>query len=442
MNIVIPKPVNEVLNILYENNYEGYIVGGTIRNLVMEEKPTIYYIATNAKVEELNRLFKSYQTRFCGENNSTFAIDYPKFPMEISQYKSKDNTLEEHLALSDFTMNALAYSDEDGLIDYYTGVLDIKNKIIRLNGQDDEVFTRNPIAILRAIRLSAEYAMRIDVQTRNYMFENRENLGNVPVERLRDELSKLLVTPRAEFYLKNYLDIFLEFIPELALMEGFSQNNLHHIYDVLEHTFVTMKAIEPDLDLRLVMLFHDLAKPLTYSQDEKGVGHFKDHAKKSAEMAREILNRLKFSKKIIQRVIKLIEYHDYPIPESEPLVKAFLTKFDPDDIEALFKVKKANYYGKNPAYATELTKIDEEYERVKTIRRKASFIKKKELKINGKELVSLGVGQKDIGAVLTALHERVLDGEVKNNHEKLVSYVIEFILPNLKEEEQTLKKVA
>ena len=218
INIVIPKPVNEVLNILYENNYEGYIVGGTIRNLVMEEKPTIYYIATNAKVEELNRLFKSYQTRFCGENNSTFAIDYPKFPMEISQYKSKDNTLEEHLALSDFTMNALAYSDEDGLIDYYTGVLDIKNKIIRLNGQDDEVFTRNPIAILRAIRLSAEYAMRIDVQTRNYMFENRENLGNVPVERLRDELSKLLVTPRAEFYLKNYLDIFLEFIPELALM--------------------------------------------------------------------------------------------------------------------------------------------------------------------------------------------------------------------------------
>lgn len=436
MNIVIPKPVNEVLNILYENNYEGYIVGSPVRNFVMEEKPKKYYIATNVAIDRLGRLYKSYETRYCGENNAAFAIDYPKFPMEISQYKDKDNTLEGHLALiSDFTINALAYSDDDGLIDYYTGVLDIKNKIIRIIGQDDEVFQENPIAILRAIRLSAEYGMRIDVKTREFMFEDRENLSEVPVERIRDEFSKLLVTPRAEFYIKNYFDIFLEFIPELTLMEGFNQNNPHHIYDVLEHTLVTVKAIEPDLDLRLTMLLHDIAKPLTYSQDEKGIGHFKDHTKKGSEMARDILNRLKFNKKTIQRVTKLIAYHDIVIPEKEAEIKEFLTKFGPDDIEDLFKVKKANFYGKNPAYATELTHIDADYERVKTIMRKTSFIKKKDLKITGKDLIALGVEQEQIGAVLTHLHEQVLDGSLKNNREKIIPYLEEY-LPNREEEQK------
>jgi tRNA nucleotidyltransferase (CCA-adding enzyme) len=387
MNIVIPKPVNEVLNIINEHGYEAYIIGGAVRNWVMEQKPSNYDISTNAPLEEIKKALKDYNTFYCGENDSRLGIVNSKFPMEISRYRTKENTLESDLATRDFTMNALAYSDEDGLIDYSSGVLDIHNKVIKINGEDDSLFREDPLRILRAIRLSAEYAMRIDTDTQEYMIENKELVKNVAPERIRDELSKLLVTPRSEFYLKKYFDIFIEIIPELTLLENYNQNDPHHIYDALTHTFASMKAIEPKLELRLAMLFHDIAKPFTFSKDENGVAHYKNHAQKGAEIAREILNRLKFNKKIIQKVTKLIEYHDYNIPENEVLVRQFLSKFGKEDLEDLYKVKKANYYAKSPAYTTELSKIEEDFLRLKSATRKSSFIKKNELKITVKDLL-------------------------------------------------------
>ncbi len=429
MNIVIPKPVNEVLNIINENGYEAYIIGGAVRNWVMDAKPTNYDISTNASLEQIKKCLKDYNTFYCGENDSRLGIVNSKFPMEISKYRTKENTLEADLASRDFTMNALAYSDEDGLIDYSSGVLDINNKIIRINGEDDRIFIEDPLRIIRAIRLSAEYGMRIDPETQEYMNENRELVANVAPERIRDELSKLLVTPRSEFYLKKYLDIFLEIIPELALLENFNQNDPHHIYDALNHTFASMKAIEPNLELRLTMLLHDIAKPFTYSKDEKGIAHYKDHAKKGAEMAREILNRLKFNKKTIQKVTKLIEYHDYEFTDNEVRIKQFLQKFGTDDVDALFAVKKANYYAKNPAYATELTKIEEDYARVKAACRKTSFVKRNELKISGKDLLDLGVPQENVGKVLDEIYELVITSKLKNNRDKMIDYIINQILP-------------
>jgi tRNA nucleotidyltransferase (CCA-adding enzyme) len=190
-----------------------------------------------------------------------------------------------------------------------------------------------------------------------------------------------------------------------------------------------MKAIEPDLDLRLTMLFHDIAKPFTYSKDEKGVAHYKDHAQKGAEMAREILNRLKFNKKTIQRVTKLIEYHDYEFTDNDVRIKQFLQKFGTDDVDALFAVKRANYYAKNPAYVSELTKIDEDYARVKAACRKTSFVKKNELKITGKDLLELGVPQENVGKVLDEIYELIINGKLKNNREKMIDYTINQILP-------------
>ena len=430
MNIVIPKPVNEVLNIINEHGYEAYIIGGAVRNWVMETKPSNYDISTNAPLEEIKKALKDYNTFYCGENESRLGIVNAKFPMEISKYRTKENTLEADLATRDFTMNALAYSDEDGLIDYGSGVLDIHNKVIKINGEDDSLIKEDPLRILRAIRLSAEYAMRIDPETQEYMMENRELIKTVASERIRDELSKLLVTPRSEFYLKKYFEIFIEIIPELTLLENYNQNDPHHIYDALNHTFASMKAIEPKLELRLAMLFHDIAKPFTFSKDENGVSHYKNHAQKGAEMAREILNRFKFSKKIIQKVTKLIEYHDYNIPDNDVQIRQFLTKFGTDDIEDLFKVKKANYYAKNPAYATELTKIDNDYQRVKSATRKSSFIKKNELKITGKDLLDLGVEQEKVGPVLENIYNSIIKGKLKNNREKLIDFIINQVLPS------------
>lgn len=429
MNIVIPKPVNEVLNVINENGYEAYIIGGAVRNWVMGLKPSNYDISTDAELTAVKKALKDYNTFFCGVGNSRLGIVNSKFPMEVSKYRTRENTLESDLASRDFTMNALAYSDEDGLIDYSTGLQDIKNKIIRLNGEDDKVFQEDPLRILRAIRLSAEYGMKIDTQTQRFMNEDKELLVDVANERIRDELSKLLVVPRCEFYLKKYFEIILEVLPELSLLENFNQNDPHHIYDALEHTFVSLKSVEPKLELRLAMLFHDISKPFTYTKNSNGTAYYKDHGKKSSDMAREIMNRLKFSKKIIQRVTKLIEYHDYEIPDNDAKIKQFLTKFGTEDIDDLFKVKKANWYAKNPAYSSEISKLENDYNRLKKSTRKTSFIKKNEIKIDGSDLISLGVEQENVGEVINRIYYDILANNVKNNHEKLIDYVINEILP-------------
>ena len=295
MNIVIPKPVNEVLNIINEKGYEAYLVGGAVRNWVMDLKPSNYNISTNASLEEIKKALKGYQTFYCGENDSHLGIVNTKFPMEVAKYRSADNTLESDLAMRDFTMNALAYSDEDGLIDYNTGVMDIKNKIIKVNGEDDEIFVNDPLRIIRAIRLSAEYAMRIDPDTQEYMNDDRDLLQDVATERVRDELCKLLVIPRADFYIKKYFDIFVEVLPELALLERFNQNDPKHIYDALEHTLVALKVVEPKLELRLATLFHDIGKltipdhiikkPGKLTDEEYAI--IKTHSKKGYELLKK-----------------------------------------------------------------------------------------------------------------------------------------------------------
>ena len=441
MDIVIPKPVNEVLNVFYENNYEAYIVGGAVRNMVMQEKPKNYNIVTNASIEEVQKILsKQYQTFLCGENKKNLGIVNAKFPMEISKYRTKENTLESHLMTNDFSMNALAYSDEDGLIDYSGGILDIRDKIIRVNDDNEEIFINDPLRILRAIRLAGEYGMKIDPKTQEYMFEHRDLLRDVAPERIRDELCKIMVTTHCAFYLKKYFEIFLIVLPELSLMEGFHQNNPHHIYNVLDHTFVTIKNVEPDLELRLAMLFHDIAKPFTYSTDENGIGTFENHGIRGAEITRDIMNRLKFNKKLIQKVTKLVEYHDYEIPEKDPQVKDFLNKFGIDNIENLFKIKRANFYGKNPAYVSEMSKIEEDYTRIKSAMRKSSFIKKNEMRITGKDLVDLGIKEEQVGETLNRMYQLVLEKKLKNNRDNLVSHVINNEL--ISEEEQVLKMVA
>ena len=176
------------------------------------------------------------------------------------------------------------------------------------------------------------------------------------------------------------------------------------------------------------MLFHDIAKPFTFTKDENGIGHFKDHAKKGAEMAREILNRFKFNKKTIQKVTKLIEYHEYEIPEKDLKIKEFLSKFGREDIDDLFKVKKANFYAKNPAYVSDLSVIESQYERLAPANKKTYFIKRNELKISGRELIDLGLTQETIGESLERIYQEILSGKLKNNHDKIIAFATENLL--------------
>ena len=430
MNIVIPKPVNEILLILYENNYDGYLVGGTVRNLVLDLKPKRYTIATNANLDELIKKLKIYNPYIIGEEKKTLVIPNSKFPMEIIKYGTRENNIESYLLTKDFTMNALAYSDDDGLLDYASGLVDIKSSVIRLNGNEDENFIKDPLKILRAIRLAGEYKMKIETQTAEYMFDNKELLKQVPMERIRDEFSKIMILDRVSFYLKKYFDIFLVFLPELTLMENFEQNSPYHVYDVWEHTLMCLKTSDNDLELRLAILFHDVAKPLTYEQDKDGVGWFPNHAQKGAIMVRDIMNRLKYSKKQIQVVTKLVEYHNRDFPLKEVELKRFISNFNSEELEKLFKLKYSNVMAKNPDYISDNDRLTNDFERVRSLIRRDEVIKKSSLKINGKDLIDLGITQDKVGNVLEAVYKTVLEGKVKNDKELLVNYVIKNFLPS------------
>ena len=429
MNIVIPKPVNEILLILYDNNYDGYLVGGTVRNLVLEEKPNRYTIATNANLDELQKKLKDYNTSIVGDEKKRIIIPNPKFPMEIIKYGTVENNIESYLLRKDFTMNALAYSDEEGLLDYSSGIVDIKSDIIRLNGIDDENLKRDPVKILRAIRLAGEYKMKIDLQTTEYMFNNKELLKEVAPERIRDELSKIMVLDRVSFYLKKYFDIFLVVLPELTLMEDFEQNSPFQIYNVLDHTFAALKSCDPILELRLAVLFHDIAKPFTYSQDENGVGSFPNHAQRGADMVRDIMNRLKFNKRQIQIVTKLVLYHDKDFPLKENDLKRYIANFSREELELLFKVRYANVMAKNPDYMSGVERINSDFARVKALLRKNEPIKKNHLKVTGKDLVKLGIEEKNVGMVLNNVYQQVLDNKLRNDKDILVQYVIKEFVP-------------
>ena len=231
--------------------------------------------------------------------------------------------------------------------------------------------------------------------------------------------------------IEKYFDIFVEVLPELALLERFNQNDPKHIYDALEHTLVALKVVEPKLELRLATLFHDIGKPFTFSKNADGTSSYPDHAKKSADMAREIMNRLHFNKKTIQRVTKLIEYHDFQVPDNNEMrIKSLLTNLGPENLDDLFKIKKANFYAKNPAYVNELTKIENDYAILKSVARKASFVKRNEIKINGKELLNLGVTQEKVGAVLEKIYNQILEGKLKNNKEKLMEHITNVVIPS------------
>jgi tRNA nucleotidyltransferase (CCA-adding enzyme) len=212
-------------------------------------------------------------------------------------------------------------------------------------------------------------------------------------------------------------------------MERFAKNNPQHIYDVLEHTLVAMKNSDSDYLLRLAILLHDIGKPLCYVEDENGIGHFPNHCKKGADMAREILNRLKFNKRDIQVVTKIIEFHDLQIPEKENQLRQFIAKFDEIELEMLFKLKRSNTLGKSPACVNELKKLDKDYERIQEILKRRTCIKKNELKIRGKDLLDLGVKQEELGRALDTLYGEVLENNLKNHKDQLVSYVIKNILP-------------
>lgn len=435
--IILPSEVSRAIARIENAGYEAFIVGGCVRDSLLGQAPKDYDITTSALPTEIEEIFKDCKVIETGLKHGTVTVLINGMPLEITTYRIDsdytDNrhpnsveftkSLHEDTARRDFTMNAVAYNDNSGIVDYFGGKNDIDNKVIRCVGNADRRFNEDALRILRAVRFSSVLGFEIESETKKAIFKNKHLLLNISAERIANELVKLLCGKNVKSVLLEYIDVLGVVIPELLPMKNFDQRNYHHIYDILEHTAVAVESVEPTPVLRMSALFHDVGKPHCFSIGEDGVGHFYGHAKIGAEMADMILARLKFDNTTRELAVKLIKWHDVQIESHTGAVKRSLGRLSPEVFFLLIKLKRADNLAQNPKYIYRQKYYDELEHLANKILEEKQCFSLKDLAVNGRDLISWGVKPgKEMGKILNILLDDVISGKASNDKEELYLY--------------------
>lgn len=426
-----------IINKLETDGYEAYLVGGAVRDIIMNKNPNDADITTNATPLEVKEVFSEHTTIDTGIKHGTVTVIFEGTPFEVTTYRTESNysdgrhpdkvtfskNINDDLSRRDFTMNSIAFNLESGFVDPFDGQKDIENEIIRCVGNPAERFAEDSLRILRAMRFSSVLGFRIEEETERAMFDCRELLKNVSCERVYTELTKLLCGINVSQVLIKYSEIIAVVIPEIKDMKGFNQHNFHHKYDLLGHTAAVTQNIYPKVHLRLAAFLHDVAKPLCMSFDEDNVGHFYGHPSMGAKIADEILKRLKSDNRTREAVITLIKLHDNPIEESERIIKRKLRTIGKDLLFDLIELQRADTSGLADEFHTRFEHFDRLITLTEKIITQEECFSLKNLDINGNDIIALGYYGKKIGEILNILLDAVIDGKTENNKEQLIEYI-------------------
>lgn len=438
MVIQLPEKVKCIIDTLMEAGYEAYAVGGCIRDSVLGRIPGDWDITTSAKPSEVKGLFK--KTIDTGILHGTVTVMVSGEGFEITTYRLDGEyedgrhpkevvftaSLLEDLKRRDFTINAMAYNEKDGLVDAFCGMEDLQRKLIRCVGNPKERFEEDALRMMRAVRFAAQLGFSIDTATKEAVARMAGNLVKVSAERIQVELVKLLVSEHPEKFLAFYeTGLTGVFLPEFDRMMETPQNNAHHCYNVGEHTIEAVKNSPADKIIRLTLLLHDVAKPVCKSTDTEGIYHFYGHPAKSAEMAKEILRRLKFDNDTIRRVTALIAAHDDMPPLEPKAIRRAVYRTGLEQYPALFAVKRADTMGKNQYKREEKLAYIAGYEKLyEEIMEKKQCLTLKELAVTGKDLIDAGMKPgKEIGEALKSMLEHVLEYPEDNQKEILMKQI-------------------
>lgn len=440
MRMRLPEKVNTIITALQAHGYEAYAVGGCVRDSILGRTPEDWDITTSATPQETKALFaRTFDTGIehgtvtvvLGHENfevTTYRIDGKyedgRHPKEVAFTRS----LREDLKRRDFTINAMAYNEQDGLVDIFGGVEDLKRHVIRCVGEPRERFDEDALRILRAVRFAAQLGFSIDEATAEAISDLAGNLRKISAERIQVELVKLLVSDRPEMMRTLYeLGITGVILPEFDACMETEQETPHHMYNVGEHTIHALDHVCADKVLRLAMLFHDFGKPQYKTMDAEGVAHFKQHAIGSEQMTKEIMRRLKFDNDTTRKVSHLVHYHDYRMPATMKNVRRAMNKIGEELFPYYLEVRLADTLAQS-AYQREekLRNIAEVRDCYEEILREGQCVTLKELAVTGSDLIAIGIRPgKAIGEILQALLERVLENPEENDREFLLGYVKE-----------------
>ena len=440
MKVELPEKAKYIIDTITQAGYEAYIVGGCVRDVILGRTPEDWDITTSAKPEQVKALFR--RTIDTGIQHGTVTVMLDKEGFEITTYridgKYEDSrhpkevtftpNLAEDLKRRDFTINAMAYNEEAGLIDLFGGMEDIERKMIRCVGDARERFREDALRMMRAIRFSAQLGYTIEEQTKEAIRELAPNLKNISAERIQVELVKLLVSPHPD-YLRIAYDtgVTKVIFPEFDKAMETPQNHPHHQYNVGEHTLRSLSCVEPDKHLRLAMLFHDIGKPGTLTVDAEGITHFHNHAAVGEELTKSVLRRLKFDNDTVDTVSKLVRYHDYGngVNPDMQIVRRAMNKIGEDIFPMLFPVKYADLMAQSAYKRQEKTDMLEKWKALyEQIVAQNQCVSLKTMAVTGSDLIAAGMKPgRELGIMLNTLLDLVLENPQNNTKEFLLSEV-------------------
>jgi len=439
VQITIPEKTTKIIEMLNNAGYEAYVVGGAVRDslLCMKDsfkdiRPKDWDVATSATPEEVHKVFNGYKIIDTGIKHGTVTIMLDDEPFEITTFRKDGKysdgrhpdkvyyttSLEADLSRRDITINAMAYHPKKGLIDPFNGKADMENGIIKCVGYPNDRFREDALRILRILRFSAQLGFSIDKDTQEALVINKHLLKAVSAERILSEFQKMLVA-------KNFLSVFANLkvlpvifyiMPELEATFDFEQHNPYHTKDVYGHIIQATNYANPTFVQRMTLLLHDVAKPQCFTTDINNVGHFYGHAERSAAIANDILLRLRSDTKSRKSIVTLVKHHEVDLTPTQRCVNRMLNKLGEETFRELIAVKKADILAQSHIYLTErLNNLLEIEDMVtKTVNSSHCFTLK-DLKINGVDIMSLGVTQGEIvGETLRYLLTSVIEEKLEN----------------------------
>ncbi len=431
---MLSKAAQYVIEQLNKVGYEAYAVGGCVRDYLRGMTPDDIDITTSALPEQMMTVFANERVIPTGLQHGTITVRIENESFEVTTYRT-DGTysdgrhpdfvafttrLEDDLARRDFTVNAMAYHPENGVVDPFGGKQDLEKHILRCVGDPTARFTEDALRIARLIRFMSVLSFTCDDATADAAHALCARLDMVAAERKRVELMKLLMGDGFLDVAMNFPDVLCQIVPILSPLRGFEQHNPHHSFDVYTHTVRAVHAATKDPVVRLAVLLHDIGKPRTFFTDEQDIGHFYGHPAVSEELARDTLQELRFDNAITADVLTLIRHHDTPITDNRRQIKRYLSKFGKDRFFRLLDVKRADAAGCHensiPPDFSSVIAIAED------ILTANECLTLHDLAVKGTNLMELGIPKGPrLGKTLDALLEAVLEERCDNERGALLT---------------------
>ena len=447
IEINLPDDVQEIMSVIKEYGATSYVVGGCVRDSILGKEPHDWDICTPALASELLVEFeeRGYRVIPTGLQHGTITVHLNDNNYEITTFRRDGeysdgrhpDTVEftsdliYDLERRDFTINAMAYNSEEGLVDPYCGYEDIQDRRIRCVGNPDDRFQEDGLRILRALRFSVQLGFKIELLTKRAMIDNRSLLNKISFERINAEFVKIIESSRshrARMQLLEFEDVLAEFIPELKSTFEFKQNNPYHCYPVYAHILTVLKeCVDADIITKLAAFFHDIGKPHCYQDDDNGIRHFKGHGKVSAEMTDDIMRRLKFDNDTREKVVQLVYYHDATFEVGKKYVRRWLNKIGIDQFKRLLVLRRADIMGHSELQRDEkIEKLNAVEKCLETVLEDKPVFSIKDLEIDGKDVMKYMLMDEcpEVGYWLNHILNMVIDGQMQNNREELIRYMI------------------